>query len=429
MTEVIKNGIESIERIQFDKFEKDFSFIVNDEVYKTNLFVANILSPIISKMFKENMNRSYFQINSEYKGDFKQILKYGEMKEINIKQEEKQYFACIMKQLGNSYAVQHFYKELDEDISYENVVQRIQIKKELNINFNEEITFISSNFHDFHSKYPEEIFTFDVDIIEQIISNNKLKLSDEEELFDIIIKLYIKSKEYSELFSHVNFMNLSSKSIREFINNFDINDINHSIWDSICYRLEQDISIQSKERYQKSHTEFLDNRYLTKKYTCKIHDRIIQYLREQCHGNVHTKNIVTITSSSFINGMNVENIVEQDDSKIFETNSESHSWIQFDFKKTKVLLNSYTLKTHEFGEGYSHLKSWILEVSNDGKNYSEIDRHENCNLLNGSFKTSTFKVSCSTPQRFVRLTQIGKNWGSNDHLKLSQIEFSGNLYE
>ena len=76
-----------------------------------------------------------------------------------------------------------------------------------------------------------------------------------------------------------------------------------------------------------------------------------------------------------------------------------------------------------------HLKSWILEVSNDGQNYIEIDRHENCDLLHGPLKTASFKVSCLTPQRFVRLTQIGSNWIGNYCLCLNQIEFSGVLYE
>ena len=286
-----KIGIDNLMRIHLDKFEKDFAFIVNGEIYKTSSFVANILSPNVSNMLIENMNSSYYEIMTKNKGDFNRIIEYGEMKAINISEEEKQYFKNIMKLLGNTDEYLRHSKEFHEDVSYENVIQRIQSKKELNLNLNEEIEFISSNFHDFYMKYPNSIFKLDVDILEQIISNNKLKLLKEEELLDVILKLYIKSKEYSALFSYVIFVNLSAHSIREFYQSFDINDINHSIWKNICDRLEQNILDESIKTYQKLHQEFLENRYII-----KYKGDIIQYLSEQCQGNVHTKSIVHITS-------------------------------------------------------------------------------------------------------------------------------------
>ena len=262
MEDAAQIGIENVQRIHLNKFEKDFSFIVNGKVYPTNSFVANILSPHISKMFEKNMNISYYEINPTKKGDFNRIIKYGEIRRINIEQEEeRQYFLNIMKLLGNNNEFHRFSKELQEDISYENVIQRIKTKQGLNINLDEEITFLSNNFHDFNTKYPDMILELDVDTIERIISNNQLKLHEEEELFDIILKLYLKSKEYSVLFSYVIFMNLSTQSIIKFNKIFDINDINKSIWENICNRFEQDPSNKSKEAYQKTHQEFLNRRY------------------------------------------------------------------------------------------------------------------------------------------------------------------------
>ena len=422
MNDIDTIGIENIRRIHFDKFEKDFSFIVNGKVYQTNSFVATILSPNITNMFERNMNAIYYEINTKYEGDFNRIIEYGEMKKIDINEEEKQYFINILKQLGNNSEFLRFSKELQEDISYENVMQRIQTKKELGLDPKEEIEFISINFHDFHMKNPEAISTCDADIMERIISNDKLKLDNEEELFDIILKLYIKSKEYSILFSYVIFLNISIQSIREFNQNFDINDINKSIWENICCRLEQDISPESMEEYKNLHQELLYKRYTGKKYE----QNIIQYLSAQCNGNVHNKKIVYITSSS--QGGVIGNIVEKNDHNCFVSKDVPNSWIQFDFNDKKVLLDSYTLKSRDYGKNGSHLKSWILEVSNDGQNFTEIDRHTDCDLLNGFLKTATFNVSYSTPQRFVRLKQIDRNWAGFWQIVINQIEFSGFLY-
>ena len=256
-----KIGNANIQRIQFDKFEKDFSFIVNGKEYKTNSFVASILSPTISKEFEENMNKSYYEINIEQEGDFNRIIEYGEMKEVDIKPEENQYFKNVMKQLGNNFEFLRFSKEFQEEISYENVMNRIQIKNELNVNLDEEISFISNNFHSYYTEYPESILTLDIHIIEKIISNTQLKLYDEKELFDVILQLYLKSNEYSILFSYIIFINLPKESIREFNEHFDINDMNQCIWENITHRLEQDISTKSKEAYHNEHQEFLKNRY------------------------------------------------------------------------------------------------------------------------------------------------------------------------
>ena len=68
-------------------------------------------------------------------------------------------------------------------------------------------------------------------------------------------------------------------------------------------------------------------------------------------------------------------------------------------------------------------------VSDDDNNFTIIDRHENCDLLNGYLRTATFEVSRSTPTRFVRFRQTGKNWGGDNSLNLNQIEFSGFIFE
>ena len=61
-----------------------------------------------------------------------------------------------MRNLGKSSEFIKLLKEFHEDLSDENVIRRLQIKKELNIDLNEENAFISSNFHNFQMKYPKE---------------------------------------------------------------------------------------------------------------------------------------------------------------------------------------------------------------------------------------------------------------------------------
>ena len=428
MTNVVKIRSDNIERIDFDEFEKDFSFIVNGEVYHTHSFVAYILSPNIYKKFISKVQSQFYKITSKYKGDFNKIIQYGKMKGIQIKGEEIKYFLDIMKQLGNMDEISRFYEEFHKDISHENAIQRIEIKKELDMTLDEEISFLSRNFGDFHNKYPEAILTLDADIVERIISNDQLKLHNEEELFDIVLQLYFKSKEYSTLFSYVNFKNLPTESIQKFIKNFDVNDINTYIWKKVCSRLEGNILNKSTKTHQKSYKNISTERKE------KHQTHILKYLSEKCQGNVHIKNVVNITSSSeypfdFSQIFQVENVANEMQEMNFFSDNIDNSWIKFDFKQRKVLLDHYILKSPNWSENSDYLKSWVLEVSDDDCNYKEIDRHENCWFLNGHLKSAKFQVSHSTPQRFVRLRQIGPNWKGNNFLSLNFIEFSGILFE
>ena len=60
----------------------------------------------------------------------------------------------MMKEIDNNSEFYQIDKEFEEDVSYENVLERIENQNKIHLNFDEEITFTSNNFHDFHIKYP-----------------------------------------------------------------------------------------------------------------------------------------------------------------------------------------------------------------------------------------------------------------------------------
>ena len=66
------------------------------------------------------------------------------------------------------------------------------------------------------------------------------------------------------------------------------------------------------------------------------------------------------------------------------------SWICYDFKNWCVIPKSYSMRSYV--DGYN-LKSWIIEVSNDGYSWKEIDRQENNNYLNDNFALCNFRIS------------------------------------
>jgi hypothetical protein len=91
-----------------------------------------------------------------------------------------------------------------------------------------------------------------------------------------------------------------------------------------------------------------------------------------------------------------------------------------------VQLTYYSIhpQSHNF-----YLRSWIVESSLDGSNWSVLNRRENNDEMTSAHPIGTFTVSQSNESRFIRLRQIGKNAAGNDYLILYAFELFGQLIE
>jgi hypothetical protein len=64
-----------------------------------------------------------------------------------------------------------------------------------------------------------------------------------------------------------------------------------------------------------------------------------------------------------------------------------------------------------------------MEISNDGSNWTEVDRRVYNSDLNVDRLIGTCSILGKVPEsRFVRLWRIGKNHCDKDHLKVSGFE-------
>ena len=156
-------------------------------------------------------------------------------------------------------------------------------------------------------------------------------------------------------------------------------------------------------------------------------DGIIARLTHVYGGNVHRNGVVQITASSVARGdMGPENAVELGTDSCFCSRSEPNSWICCDFRKRRVALVSYSIRSPR---APSCPKSWVLEVSNDGIVWQVVDHRENNEHLKCACVTHNFDIRAPLREsfRFVRLRNTGKNHDANDHLHLSSLELFGTL--
>jgi hypothetical protein len=151
-------------------------------------------------------------------------------------------------------------------------------------------------------------------------------------------------------------------------------------------------------------------------------DGIISFLSRKHGGNVHEKEIITLTSKS--SPERLKRAVDFDPSPSFRSTSEPGQWICWDFQDMRVRVTDYTIKT-------SNLRSWVVESSEDGEHWREMDRQtddQNFRRSNAWAKAS-FVVSSPTECRLVRLTQTDKGHKGSDSLELFAVEFFGTLVE
>ena len=176
----------------------------------------------------------------------------------------------------------------------------------------------------------------------------------------------------------------------------------------------------------------------TLEFVCRDSTKLkgmIAHLSNWCRGNVHKRQIVTVTASGvYYNDSRFlpEHVVDFGTDSYFHSDNRQNSWICCDFKLRRVRPTSYSIVSATGGPGWDHLKSWVVEVRNDGdRGWLEIDRRDNETALNAKLVTQNFKVNRSLTEgfRFFRIKATGPNHVNNNFLTMCALEIFGTLFE
>ena len=186
--------------------------------------------------------------------------------------------------------------------------------------------------------------------------------------------------------------------------------------------LEQDVS-RLKEGEQRQGTQFI--------YKPRELDGIIAFLTRECGGNVHKKGVVNVTASSCVESGNPIYGVDLLSDDIFHSGGEPNQWCCYDFKRRRVSLTSYTIRSYRPGVNHTfHCPlSWVVEVSNDNTNWQIVDSRENDHSLCAAHVIRNFSVR-TVPDgsfRYVRLLQTGYNSSNTNYLVFCAFELFGTL--
>jgi hypothetical protein len=158
---------------------------------------------------------------------------------------------------------------------------------------------------------------------------------------------------------------------------------------------------------------------------------IINHLTLEFGGNVHDRGVVAITADRPCSSHPIhaaKNIADLEADSFFDSSNARDMWVCYDFKTLKVALTDYSIRSR-YNDIPRNLKSWVIEVSNDGANWTEADRRENRDELCAENVVGSFAVSRPSTGRYVRLRQTGLNNDGNFDTYISGFELFGALLQ
>lgn len=153
---------------------------------------------------------------------------------------------------------------------------------------------------------------------------------------------------------------------------------------------------------------------------------IFAYLTGIAKMNPHNAGMVRLEASS-TQVSTVSHILDYNSNDYFATRDVPGQWIKFSFRNYLVSLNGYTIKTHSIN-GNGHTKSWKVQGSVNGTNWTLIHEMTNTNVLASYGAVYTAQLPAHTPfYKEIIFTQTGTNTMNYHNFRVANIEFFGNL--
>jgi hypothetical protein len=137
-----------------------------------------------------------------------------------------------------------------------------------------------------------------------------------------------------------------------------------------------------------------------------------------CYGNDFGKHILDVRSNTYY---------------LSQTYHVPGKWVGYEFGELiRILPTHYSIRSNCNGKGGRHLKSWVIEVSNDpspNSTWHMIDERQSRDELNSLYGIGLYSVSNrrSDEYRCIRLRSTGPTWKGDHWLYLTGLEIFGEL--
>ena len=342
-----------LEILKNSGIQKDFTFICNNNRFQCPKTLALLFSRSVRLLNSTNPTISEFTIaGNAPETIFRKCMDYMYGGKLQIELDEVPFLLQVFLSLGN----EDIYQEIriyEEIITIENVCDRLICNQNQNIiPFRD---FISENFFQIDHN---DLMKIPFEIMDEILSSQKLTISIENNLF-IFLKNYCKTSFSKKLlFKHIQSGFLEQQELEEYLSILEKEELILSSWENIKNHLKN----------LKLKNEILEtNRRILKKflYNNEKFDGVFWWLTKNFGGNPHDNNIINLSVSSKRADNIPQNIFEPAKT-IFVSEDRSNQWIRIKFNNTKFQLTGYSLQSQDKYD--NDPKSWEITGSNDSNN-------------------------------------------------------------
>ena len=397
----------------------DFTFIVAENEFVVNKSQAEFISPAVSSLRKlDKLTNSFVVDVANDDGTFNFIIDLMNGRDIEINQIQAQTLSIIAQKLGNCELYDKLIQIAPQTLTIENVIPSLISKFKVGVSYDKEIEYTALHFYEIEISM---LYKLPVSLLELIFQSPSLKVECEDSLFDFIYSMIkFNGKEFMVLYEYIWFDCLDEKRISKFLKHTELTDMNQALWNSLSRRLLLKVTPESKgnDRYAQGTIAFDGENPF---------NGIVRSLKEETGENPHTNGLIKISYKG--GNPYCDKLFDYDWKCYWSSTSCPDQWISFEFTKNYIYLTDYSLKSPNNKEGWNHLKNWVIEGSNDCKEWNIIDSRENNDDLNGPNKVATFHCKQPLRVRYLRLRQTGKNHHDAEDIQLTNVEFFGRLSE
>jgi hypothetical protein len=412
-------GLEQASVVEPDSFV----FVVGDEEYRCSRFQAAFLSKAVSDLFVTDAHSTEFVIDDipDPDHDFRSILNVLQHGTLEVTEQN----LPILLEFAHRLKCEELGRALAEcqlgghDLNSRNAVSRLLVASNRLLPIDDEVEFIASRLDEI-----ESLDRLPPSLLEIVLESVSLRIETEDWLLELICGL---GNGYEFLIRYVRCEFLSSAGIDRFIEAVEVERIDALLWTSVCHRLTNTCSSSLDPQRFKSEglapgsPDFEGNRF---PHGSSDSEGILHHLTEKYGENNHWHGWVAVTASGTDSAC-VEAITSFGHPSYWFSTNAPHSWVMFDFKDLSLCVDGYSLNSGSYN--YS-LRTWEMEVSNDGSTWVTIDRRST-KELRGTNVTRYFACNEETTEfyRYVRIRQTGVNQAGTHNLEIGHIEFFGQV--
>lgn len=448
--------------------EDSFCFVFGKKEIEMNRFYADFISPKVShihqidptfdhldltdsiqklKISNEIMSKDLFEnfqrIASGYSIDLSEEMSYKiRILSILIDNDE------IFNQMNKYFPI-----STEEETNLDSCLEYLKYFEILKRNQNQGLLdFVSSHFYLFDVS---KLQNLSKSVIYSIISNDHLRVSNEDSLYDLITQLFSNENDENEdqsnyyenkilFYEQIIIEKLSESKFQDLVDSIDLNQMTQFLWNKLknCFYYQflknkkSDKKVTNYDRYNDS------DRIKTIEYDNNINHRfngIIYYLGNGNPKSVVDNHTIEVTSSSVLSdnpNHDAKNVVNfSQDELSFLSNDKPDSWLLYDFKDRKVKPTHYSIKSHGFGEGKGcyHPQTWRIEGSNDLNDWKILDSRNKDKSLDNKSVSNTFEIQNHLDKndyfRYIRIRQTGVNTFHDNNFGFAALEYFGSILE